>query len=144
MTAHAVHCKMCKKPFSVEVADDYAALGDQFKLLPMACCNRCYDYVTGKRNVTKRIFEVCHELQLARISIRPDKRADKEKLFSETLAILTKKFGVIVSEYYNCNYFWGPEFVDQLFEFPDRAGTILNNYMTTYKRCVVDPQPEAA
>lgn len=55
---HSTHCKFCHKPITVEVDDDYAKLGDPYKLLQKAACNACADVRMLRRVLEERISRV--------------------------------------------------------------------------------------
>lgn len=133
------NCKLCHKAIVVEIDDAYAELGDYLKLIPMATCNRCADYVTRRNRLSGKIFKTCNVLIVASNTTKPAKLADAKRFAFDNLCILTKAYARVVADFYGCNYWWDEEFVRSLMESPGHAGTHLINYMTTYKRDVVGP-----
>ncbi len=132
------HCKACRKPIEVFVSSDYAEVGDHLGLLPMATCDRCYDYVTGKTDVVQKIFKVCADLMAARRGKEGDRLREANEKFFGILCGLSKRYARIVSSYYRSNYHWNEEFPKLFMDAPDRAGAALQNYMQTYRREIVD------
>lgn len=51
---HATTCKFCRIPITVTINDEYAKLGDPYKLLPLASCNRCADLRQQRRSLEDR------------------------------------------------------------------------------------------
>jgi len=58
---HATNCKFCHRPITVEIDDDYAKLGDPYKLIEKSCCNQCADVRVAKRVLEERISRVATE-----------------------------------------------------------------------------------
>jgi hypothetical protein len=54
----STNCKFCQNPITVAVDDDYAKMGDPYKLLPKACCNECSDVRVVRRLLEERIGRV--------------------------------------------------------------------------------------
>ena len=48
-------CQFCSKELHLEIDDDYAKLGDPFKLTRLASCNRCSDLKTRQRKLERRM-----------------------------------------------------------------------------------------
>ena len=79
---HATHCKFCKSPITIEIDDEYSKLGDPFKLIGMASCNRCADLRTERRCLEGKIKRVCMILALSA-------NKDKSKLSDSVRDTLT-------------------------------------------------------
>lgn len=55
-------CRFCSKPLTLKVDAEYQRLGDPHKLLGLAACNRCADFIVERNTVTTSIRVVCVEL----------------------------------------------------------------------------------
>ena len=55
----AAHCKFCHCDLNLVVDDDYAAIGDRFKLIEIASCNRCHDLRVMRRNIGDGVKSIC-------------------------------------------------------------------------------------
>jgi hypothetical protein len=62
MTIIDAACQFCHVPLRLEIDDDYAAIGDPYKLLPRACCDRCARLRTRKRTLTEHLSACCTQL----------------------------------------------------------------------------------
>lgn len=58
-------CKFCGRPIEIWVDDAYARMGDPFKLVKLAACNRCSDLKVEKRLLDSRLNWAISRLQLA-------------------------------------------------------------------------------
>jgi hypothetical protein len=74
---HITKCKFCQKEITLDIDDNYAALGDPFKLITLAACNRCADLRTRRMAITDKIAAVCYTVAFAPASIRSE---TKEKM----------------------------------------------------------------
>lgn len=128
---HACNCKFCGKNMVVEIDNDYAELGDPFKLLQYAACNHCADLRERKRTLDQGIRKIC--ISLTRCSMKDLKAATS---FAKTqLDALTRKYAVLVSDWYNkSGYLWDEEFPTMMLEKPERVNDILTQYWKTFKQ----------
>jgi len=113
-------CKFCKKPVTVSIDDDYAALADPFHLLRLCSCNRCFDYESARRQVGRNVKRFCEMLIQRSVA-----RDDMEKT-RESLEILIKKYMRLYAEYNNLALAdYEPQLVDALMAKPTHFGQVL-------------------
>lgn len=136
---HPCKCKVCGVAIEVVVACSYNVEHDPLKLLPLSTCNRCFDYITKTKRQVHQMFKACDKLVATRRGTKPEKLFEAEQKIFETLARITKDYATTVAAYYDCNFWWSEEFPQFFMTQPERAGDVLSNYMTTYKRDVVGP-----
>lgn len=132
---HATTCKVCKMPLTVEIDDSYAALGgDPHNLIPLATCNRCFDYVTGKKEIRLRIIKLASELVFAR-DCRPGTKTltQIEGKARQTFRVLSQRYAKVVSNYWHRPYLWMEDFTEQLMATPDRIDAVLSGYEKLYR-----------
>lgn len=132
---HATTCKVCKMPLTVEIDDAYAYLGgDPYKLIPLATCNRCFDYVIGKRSIRRSIIKLASELVLARNSmVKPATLKKLEAESKDTFDMLSQRYAKVVSNYWHRPYLWMEDFTEQLMATPDRIDAVLSGYEKLYR-----------
>lgn len=128
---HACNCKFCGKNLVVIVDDTYAELGDPFKLLRFAACNRCADIRERKRKLEESIRKVCIGVQR---SSSKDLKAEMSFAMTQ-LEPLTRKYAVLVADWHNkSGYMWEESFPSLLIEKPDRVNDILAQYWKSFKQ----------
>ena len=127
---HATTCKFCKKPLVISVDDDYAQVGDPFKLLPLAACNRCADMRVKKTSLEEAIGKVCFQVR----SLGQNITADQTAKSKATLEILTRAYSRMVANYINATYpAWDMECVNLLVDQPDHWPRIVGQLWKMYK-----------
>lgn len=113
-------CKFCQVPLRLQVDGEYAALGDPYKLLKLASCNRCADYRVSMRKVVDQIKRVAMERLVASHDEETTKRA------RETLTVLLKKMMRLMSDYRRTNMpDWDEGIVDSILNDPSQFGRVL-------------------
>lgn len=127
---HATTCKFCKKPLVISVDDDYAQVGDPFKLLPLAACNRCADMKEKKRTLEDAIAKVCFHIRALGQKISADQTAKSKA----TLEILTRAYSRMVAKYLNATYpAWDMSCVNLLVDKPDHWPAIVGQLWKMYE-----------
>ena len=111
------HCKFCKKPITLEIDENYDALGDPQKLIPMACCNYCADIRELRRKLERKVQVVCTMLELAGKSSEAKSR--------EALVRLTKDYATMISKWTGKVNRWDEAVVDALLKDPHHFGDPL-------------------
>lgn len=136
---HDVNCKICKVPIAVEVDDAYEELGDPFKLLKLATCNRCYDLRTEREAIFTNIGSCCQLLIVN--PTNKDLRIKSRKL----LVILTRKYAELVSKFHRSNHMlWSEEFADMILDKPDKWFKCLDLYREQARQSRKEAERQAA
>jgi hypothetical protein len=58
-------CKICGKALELKVDDSYP--GDALNLVPMACCNWCFDMRERRIKIETMLKKVCYQLNLEKV-----------------------------------------------------------------------------
>jgi hypothetical protein len=130
--SHAVNCKVCRKPFYVQVDESYDITGDPKKLLPMSTCNRCYDYVFSRRKAIELIFKKCSEFHSAKAGRNID--PEIERKFHTSISNYASRFCDITEAYHRRKE---PEIrsglADDLIANPNQCDDVIKAYMTAFR-----------
>lgn len=129
----AYNCKFCKRP-GIAVAEDGVDMFQIQKWIPMLACNRCADYMEGKRKLIDSIKKVC--LDLVAADHRGKRNSEIETSSRAMLEALTKKFARIVCDYFHLQNVWDVEFVNMLMEKPGRFWDICHQYIKSTRQLV--------
>lgn len=117
---HATHCQFCKIPITVEIDDSYAELGDPYKLIRMAACNRCADLRVTRRNLERLMGRQCSALCL----LRSSKTKEPTEIRSN-LERLTQDYARMIARWNHLDGMaWEPAIVDAILEDPHHWGDI--------------------
>ncbi len=117
---YGTNCKFCKKPITIEIDDAYAELGDPYKLLPMAACNRCADLRVQKRNIEGQLGSLC-----ASISVAKGSKDGMPKNAKSNVERLTKIYASLIARWNNLDGMaWEPGIVDAIIADPHHWGDI--------------------
>jgi hypothetical protein len=111
---------MCGRILVVEVDQLYDH--DPIKLIPMATCNRCYDYRTARVALEESIARVCGLVAAAIYS-----HHDTSKLHSK-LVELTRKLAACVCDFHLVADQWDVAFPDMLSEKPSSCNIVMRDY----------------
>lgn len=135
----AVNCKICKRPLTVDCDDDYAAMGDPFKLSKMATCNSCYDMRDERLRYEQYTVNWCNRLLCA-----PKKNRDQHvQDIREALFKCTRKYAEIVARINRSSrVFWDDELVNLLMDKPEKSGDILRHYRMNFYRDIPPSEPQ--
>ena len=135
----ATTCKFCKIPITVHVDNDYAKLGDPYKLLPLACCNRCADLRVSRRVLEKKIGNICTQLMFAGRKVESAAR-DRART---GLTHWTKEYAKLIAKWHKMDGLcWDEAVVDQLMEKPETWGDVLGRLWTMFKDSQASRQPD--
>jgi len=133
MKHHGTNCKICHRPITVSVADGYDVVGDTLRLLPMATCDACYDYMAEWRKLRDAIHRLATMLISARASCGPSRLAVAEKECETALTTLTRKYSELVARRLRREAIWDAEFVRLIMDRPDMTHKILSDYGRLYE-----------
>jgi hypothetical protein len=104
----------------VEVDDEYAALGDPYKLLRFGSCNLCADLREERRGIYERIARCLTWLQVA-----GDSKIVRESC-SGLLVIHTKRLTKLIAKWYAVpNLPWEECLVEQIMSNPAKASVVF-------------------
>lgn len=124
---HAINCKFCKKPITVEIDNAYAELGDPYKLLSLACCNHCADLRVERRRLTEKIARICRKVELCRSE---DSRAE----FRVVLEKLTQRYANLIARFHDKERMaWDEAVVDTLMDNPKEWGSVVSQMWKHYR-----------
>jgi hypothetical protein len=120
-------------PITITIDDEYATMGDPFKLLKFATCNRCADYFVTRNRLRDAIARVCGVLTLVRgAGHEQEKESRMVCKISDKLEQLTKDYAQAVSTYYRTQTLWDIEFVNMLMDRPEMVNSVLDHYRMGY------------
>ena len=125
---HQTQCKFCHKPIGVEVDDDYAGLGDPFKLLPLASCNRCSDLRVERRNLELRLERCCSLVSMTGLD-----EAKRRETLKGVLGTLSRKYAEMISRWHNHEgSLWDESIVSQLMDNPAHWGNTISHMWRSF------------
>jgi hypothetical protein len=78
---------------TLTVDDEYAAAGDTLKLLPLAACNHCSDYLMQRRKVLDPLGRICKRMAQ---DLVPNDQKEKTK---EVLEGLLKRYMRMMADF---------------------------------------------
>lgn len=127
---HFTQCKICRKPLVIVVDDDYMALGDPHKLIPMACHNHCHDNVAMHMRLLDGFSRVCMDLHYI-LTRNPEHNCDSHR---PAITKLTKAYAAWMSKSHNLNGSdWNEEFVNIIIERPGQWAKVLDSYRKNWR-----------
>lgn len=119
---HATHCQFCKIPITVEIDDSYSELGDPYKIVRMAACNRCADLRVTRRNLERLMGRQCSALCL----LRSSKTKEPTEIRSN-LERLTQDYARMIARWNHLDGMaWEPAIVEAILEDPHHWGDIAS------------------
>ena len=129
MALHSTSCKFCHRPITVEIDDDYASLGDPFKIIPLASCDHCADLRVERRGL---------EFRLARassiVSLLPVGEAKKREAMRAILERLTRAYAKLIARWHRMDgELWEPGIVDQIMDNPLKWGNTIGHMWRAFK-----------
>jgi hypothetical protein len=125
-------CKFCLNPITIDIDDDYAALGDPYKLLPMACCNRCADIRVERRQLEDKIKFVCKMRELdPKLAVQ---RREKDRA---TLERLLKKYSNLIARWhFKEGMCWDDAVLETIMETPKQWFDVLGKLWKMFRESV--------
>lgn len=127
----ATNCKFCKKPITLTIDDNYDAIGDPLKLLPLASCNHCADLRVARRSLEKKLSVICNEM------IFSSKKADAASKERSRTALThwTKEYSKLIARWNNSEgMLWDEEVVNQMLEHPETCNEVLSRLWTMFNQ----------
>lgn len=126
---HGTTCKFCNQPITVEIDDGYAAMGDPFKLLKLAACNRCADLREEKRMLEAKFKRACS--LLSAVPVGDPKRRETMR---NVLEVLTKKYAEMIARWNGMDgSLWEEAILNTLMERPDRWASIIGKMWGAFR-----------
>lgn len=132
MTAHALHCKFCQLPITVEAdLESYAKLGGSPKaLLAMACCNFCSDIRVERRARERTFARICRNVQL----LGPDDKKSREA-YLEILLQKTKAYAGMIARWNRLDgSVWDESVAQTMLDNPTKWPEILGRLWTMFRQ----------
>lgn len=135
-------CKFCGLPLTVESGPDSDPYWDKV-FLDILACNRCADYRVKMGRLTRSARSVC--LNLIQV-INSDALDDKHREdIRKVLDTITRGISQAVCRFYNVSpAIWDQDFVEQLYEKPEKSHSIISVYVTMIKRMAAQQKPVLA
>ncbi len=113
-------CKFCGKALTLTIDDDYAALGDPYKLIPLASCNRCATFREDRRRVMEQIKFNC--MMLLGGAVKKDEIPKKR----EAIEALIKRYMRLLSDFKDQPMpDWDNALLDDIMDKPGNFSLIL-------------------
>jgi hypothetical protein len=132
---HDTTCKFCGVPVEVTMDDDYAAIGDQFKLLPKVACNRCADFRVKKRQLFQRIDDAVRLMRLI-----PGREIDTKEKAKDAVRLMLQQWFRMLATHRKCRVpEWDEEILNVIVENPQELWNAISRASK-----LVDPQREMA
>lgn len=88
-------CKFCRKSLNLTIDDDYGALGDPFRLIPLAACNHCADF-RSKRRVVYQTMKKITWILIAGMVKRGTEEYEQSK---DSIRQLCKRYLRLIADY---------------------------------------------
>jgi hypothetical protein len=130
MSLHECKCKLCHKPLTIEIDDAYAELGDPFKMLPTATCNRCFDLRERRIRIEGQVARASRMLIM-----QPKMDAAVRNKIRDGLRVATQAYARYVADLnFSGQIAWNEEFVDIIMEQPQKSLTALSIYRNNRTR----------
>jgi hypothetical protein len=115
-------CKFCGCPLKLKIDDDYAALGDPLKLLPLAACNRCADFHAEMRRIKEGLRECILRLLSTKTKDLPAAKSETRPRLEK----LTQRYVRAASCYSRTTVnAWAPQMVDDILDSPRSLPLVL-------------------
>lgn len=125
---HALNCKFCHRPITVQIDDSYSELGDPFKILSLACCNRCSDLRVERRRLSEKISRICRK-----VSIHKSSEAQEE--YREILVKLTQRYANLIAKFHDKDGMcWDDAIVESLMDNPEQWPSILSQMWKSFQQ----------
>lgn len=138
---HAVDCKFCHRPITVEIDDDFQRLraSAATKLLALACCNRCGDLRVRRWGLSGRIQRSANA-----ILAMGNAKGEVLDRARKGLTVHCQRYAELIAEWHgkegSC---WDESIVDMIMKEPQRWGEALGLMWKLYKQWERDQQAEA-
>lgn len=126
---HGTNCKFCQNPITVEIDDAYANLGDPFKLIKIACCDRCADLRVERRMLEDKVRKVCRVRELD-----PKLAKTREQSHRSTLEKLLKQYSNMIARWhYLSGMCWDDRATETIMDHPEAWNSVLATLWKIFK-----------
>jgi len=126
---HSYHCKICHKPGSIEIADDYC--GNLANLLAGAVCDGCHDLIRRRARLEDYIGSRCMELARERLD------GEERQKIQSGLEVALRKYAEVISQEFKKPKVDTDNAVQVLMESPAKYWLILRDYRDACSALVV-------
>lgn len=123
-----VKCKFCQCEMLIDVDDDYAALGDPYKLIEKSCCNHCARLRERQRRLTEVLEDLGHSVYMA--------SGEKERTrLREKAEKILKAYVRHVSDWERLPTCmdWDLQILDQFMDSPQKISAVVGMIWRTAK-----------
>jgi hypothetical protein len=122
MTEIKTKCQFCGAELSLEVDDSYAQIGDPYKLLGRASCNRCARLRERRRSITEGLSQLCHQLAHCPLS----DRAEVVTSLSPALRSMLMAYVGLMEDWKNGEAGeWDESILQAVISSPNKCGDVL-------------------
>lgn len=127
---HATTCQFCRRPITVEIDDDYAAIGDPYKLIQKRACNECADV-----RVLRRVLEERISRQATTFAGMHRPTEDAKKVIRKNLVKLLENYARMIARWNRVEGMMFDEAaVDTLMEKPSQWAEVLSKLWTMFNQ----------
>lgn len=125
MAHHPTQCRFCKKPITLEIDNDYVALGMPFDfILELAACDRCAELRERRSRLETKIGKACTFIEFL-----GDRDAKQRAIMRNILLSLARKYGKLILDWHNeLGDFDSPIIAAKLADDPSKWGEHLSEY----------------
>lgn len=135
-------CKFChtNRSFECEWNDGCEQL-NLAKWIANIACDRCAKFERSRRDLEHKLMRCAFQLTSDRRSMKPASQTlkDAEGSAVNALTSLLQHYAKIVCEHYRVETTFQPEFVDIIFEKPEKAGNAIGVYHRMIRQISRDP-----
>lgn len=114
-------CKACGKPLSLQVDQSYAELGDPYRLVQGAVCNRCGMTELRRRGIEDNIRRICLGINAA----APACQAGLKEQGRDVLVQLVEQYCQVAGRAFNATLPFDLVLVEDLLQSPGRYELVL-------------------
>lgn len=131
-TQKELTCRMCGRPVTVEIDNDYAKTFDPFKLFDKVACNRCGDFEDKRKAIIRSVKGICEPLSYAK------NRQDNLEV-RESLRKLCKSYVTHLCKHHHLEE---PEWDDHVVESLISKPLLFADVMKTLGELVINQRKE--
>lgn len=125
---HTTTCRFCHKPITLEIDDDYAALGDPLNVLKLAACDHCAVLRVNRKRLEEKIQRACSYLEFLGTS-----DAKQRSILRNILLSLSRKYGQLIVSWHNeTGNFDSPVIAAKLADDPSNWKEHLSEYWSIF------------
>lgn len=129
-------CKFCGKELQLQIDAEYFALGDPYKLVPAAACNRCGDLLHSRFDVSDKVRRIC----LVIMSRPRSEQSDAREAAKPPLRRLLQRYCGIAEDWQHGELGeWDEAILEAVVGAPDKCGEVLNRLWLAAKTKPAQP-----